>query len=218
MRAWASALTVNSSISCQLYFCGHMASCLDFGLNVLPQSGNSQFKHVTGSMCRNFVDRWRIKTLHAICSPPVSWNAHIRVVSRCQPSATGSHNRMAHWHGKREKNSSPSPFMLQEYHQAIISAMSMIILSLIPQDLVRAGAVLLGILICLHTIRPQILMKTLQLRLSSLEEKLQDAVDSGIMRQSDTIFTNQFTRDIGKWVADIAAWNNVLTMSTIYAL
>jgi len=64
----------------------------------------------------------------------------------------------------------------------------MIILSLIPQDLVRAGAILLGFLICLHAMRPRILMKTLQLRLSSLEEKLQDAVNSGIMRQSDTIF------------------------------
>ncbi|KIK04978.1 hypothetical protein K443DRAFT_4167 [Laccaria amethystina LaAM-08-1] len=87
---------------------------------------------------------------------------------------------------------------LQEYHQAIISAAYMIILSLIPQDLVRAGAILLGFLICLHAIRPRTLMKTLQLRLSSLEEKLQDAVDSGIIRQSDTSFTNQFTRDIGK--------------------
>ncbi|KIK07906.1 hypothetical protein K443DRAFT_673139 [Laccaria amethystina LaAM-08-1] len=87
---------------------------------------------------------------------------------------------------------------LKEYHQAIISAAWMITLSLIPQDLVRAGAILLGFLICLHTIRPRILMKTLQLRLSSLEEKLQDAVDNGIMRQSDTIFTNQFTRDIGR--------------------
>ncbi|KIK04969.1 hypothetical protein K443DRAFT_675439 [Laccaria amethystina LaAM-08-1] len=80
---------------------------------------------------------------------------------------------------------------LQEYHQAIISAAWMIILSLIPQDLVRAGAVLLGFLICLHTIRPRNLMKRLQLRLSSLEEKLQDAVDNGIMRQSDTSFSCQ---------------------------
>ncbi|KIK04744.1 hypothetical protein K443DRAFT_407208 [Laccaria amethystina LaAM-08-1] len=87
---------------------------------------------------------------------------------------------------------------LQEYHQAIISAAWMIILSLIPQDLVRAGAILFGFLICVHAMRPRTLMKTLQLRLSSLEEKLQDAVDSGIMRQSDTIFTNQFTRDIGR--------------------
>ena len=87
---------------------------------------------------------------------------------------------------------------LQEYHQAIISAAWMIILSLIPQDLVRAGAILLGFLICLQTIRPRSLMKTLQLRLSSLEEKLQDAVDSGIMRQSDASFTDQFVRDMGR--------------------
>ena len=87
---------------------------------------------------------------------------------------------------------------VQEYHQAIISAAGMIILSLIPQDLVRAGAMLLAFLICVHAIRPRTLIKTLQLRLSSLEEKLQDAVDSGIVRQSDTTFTNQFTRDIGK--------------------
>ncbi|EDR05607.1 uncharacterized protein LACBIDRAFT_329648 [Laccaria bicolor S238N-H82] len=87
---------------------------------------------------------------------------------------------------------------LQEYHRAIISAAWMVILSLIPQDLVRAGAVLLGFLICVHALRPRTLMETLQLRLSSLEEKLQDAVDSGIMRQSDTIFTNKFTRDIGR--------------------
>ena len=88
--------------------------------------------------------------------------------------------------------------MPQEYHQAIISAGWMIILSLIPQDLVRAGAVLLGFLLCVHAMRPRTLMKILQLRLSSLEGKLQDAVDSGIMRQSDTSFINQFTRDIGR--------------------
>jgi len=88
--------------------------------------------------------------------------------------------------------------MLPEYHQAIISAAWMIILSLILQDLVQAGAVLLGFLICLHNIHPRILMETLQLRLSSLEEKLQDAVDSGIMRQLDTTFTDQFMRDIGR--------------------
>ena len=68
----------------------------------------------------------------------------------------------------------------------------------IPQDAVRAGAILLGFLICLQTIRPQILMKTLRLRLSSLEEKFQHAVDSGIMRQSDANFTDQFVRDMGR--------------------
>ncbi|KIK04974.1 hypothetical protein K443DRAFT_675448 [Laccaria amethystina LaAM-08-1] len=90
--------------------------------------------------------------------------------------------------GHRKTKHAPLPFMLQEYHQAIISAAWMIILSLIPQDLVRAGAVLLGFLICVHAMRPRILMKTLQLRLSSLEEILQDAVNGGIMRQSDTSF------------------------------
>jgi hypothetical protein len=92
---------------------------------------------------------------------------------------------------------------LPEYHQAIISAAWMVILSLIPQDLVRAGAILLGFLICLDAMRPRILMKTLRLRLSSLEENLQDAVDGGIMRQSDTSFTNKFTEDIVKWAVDI---------------
>ena len=95
--------------------------------------------------------------------------------------------------------------ILQEYQQAIISAAWIIILSLIPQDLVRAGAVLLGFILCVHAIRPRVLMKTLQLRLTSLEEKLQDAVDSGITRQWDTIFTDQFTRNIGRWVADIVS-------------
>ncbi|EDR00837.1 uncharacterized protein LACBIDRAFT_333743 [Laccaria bicolor S238N-H82] len=87
---------------------------------------------------------------------------------------------------------------LQEYHQAIISAAWMITLSLIPQDLVRAGAILFGFLIYLQTYRPRILIKTLQLRLSSLEVNLQDAVDSGIMRQSNASFTNQFVRDMGR--------------------
>ena len=97
---------------------------------------------------------------------------------------------------------------LQEYLQASISAAWMIILSFIdiPQGVVRAGAILLGFLICMHARRPRTLMKTLQLRLSSLEEKLQDAVDSGlIMRQSDATFTNRFTRDIGRWVVDIVS-------------
>lgn len=65
----------------------------------------------------------------------------------------------------------------------------MIILSLgIPQDLVRAGAFLLSFLMCVHARRPHIRMETLKLRLSSLEDKLQDAVDIGIMRQSDLSF------------------------------
>lgn len=89
------------------------------------------------------------------------------------------------------------PFMLQEYRQAIISAVWMIILSLIPQGLVWAGAIL-GFLIFLHAMRPRSLMKTLRLRLSLLEEKLQDAVRDRIIRQTDTSFTDQFTRDVGE--------------------
>ena len=85
-----------------------------------------------------------------------------------------------------------------KYHQAIISVVWVIILSLIPQCLARAGAILLGFLIIVHAMRPRILMKTLQLRLSSLEGNLQDAVDSGIMPQLDTSFTNQFKTDVGK--------------------
>ena len=96
----------------------------------------------------------------------------------------------------REKKHCPPSIMLQEYNQAIISAAWVIILSFIPQDLVRVGTILLGCLICLHTIRPRILIKTLQLRLSSLDENLQDAIDSGIMRQSDISFTNKLTEDI----------------------
>jgi len=44
-------------------------------------------------------------------------------------------------------------YMLQEYHQAIIPAVWMIILSLIPQ---AVGAILLGFLICAHVMRPRI--------------------------------------------------------------
>lgn len=93
---------------------------------------------------------------------------------------------------------------LQEYHQAIASAIWMVILSIIPQDLVRLGAILLGGVICIcniiHATRPQNRMKKLQHRLQSLEGKLQDAVDSGIMSQSDTPFTAQITRNMGRCV------------------
>jgi len=48
------------------------------------------------------------------------------------------------------------PYMLQEYHQDIISAMWMIILSLIPLDPIWAGAILQSFLICVHVMRPRI--------------------------------------------------------------
>jgi len=93
---------------------------------------------------------------------------------------------------------------LQEYHQAIASAIWMVILSIIPQDLVRLGAIPLGgvIFACniMHTMGPQNRMKKLQHRLQSLEGKLQDAVKSGILCQSDTTFTAQIARNMGRCV------------------
>ena len=103
----------------------------------------------------------------------------------------------------RELFAPPVMFLtLQEYQQAIASGIWMVILSIIPQDLVRIGAILLGSVICvcniMHAMRPQNRMKTLQHRLQSLEEKLQDAVDSGIMCRSDTIFSAQIGRTMGR--------------------
>ncbi|KIK07897.1 hypothetical protein K443DRAFT_86360 [Laccaria amethystina LaAM-08-1] len=90
---------------------------------------------------------------------------------------------------------------LREYHQAIASAIWMVILSIIPQDLVRLGAIFLGgvIFVCniMDAMRPQNRMKKLQHRLQSLEAKLQDAVKSGIMCRSDTNFTAQIARNMG---------------------
>jgi hypothetical protein len=84
----------------------------------------------------------------------------------------------------------------------ITSTAWMVILSIIPQDLVRTAAVLLGGLICvyniIHAVRPQTLIKNLQLRLLSLEGKLQDAIDSGIMAQADPVFTAQIERSMGR--------------------
>ena len=91
---------------------------------------------------------------------------------------------------------------LQEYHQAIAAAIWMVILSIIPQDLVRLGAILLGGAICvcniMHAMRPQNRMKKLQHQLQSLEGKLQDAVKSGIMCRSDTVFTAEIARNMGR--------------------
>ena len=91
---------------------------------------------------------------------------------------------------------------LQEYRQAIFSAVWMVILSIIPPDLVRIGALLVGGVICLcnvaHAMRPQVLMEKLQLRLLTLEEKLRDTVDSGITHQSDTNFTARIETNMGR--------------------
>jgi len=93
---------------------------------------------------------------------------------------------------------------LQEYHQAIISAVWMVILSIIPPDLVRIGALMVGGVICLcnvaHAMRPQVLMDKLQLQLLTLEDKLQDTVDSGIIHQSETNSTAQIERNVGRLV------------------
>ena len=48
------------------------------------------------------------------------------------------------------------PYMLQEYHQDIISAVWTIILSRHPEDPVWAGAILLCFLICAHSMLPRI--------------------------------------------------------------
>ena len=100
--------------------------------------------------------------------------------------------------------SHPTPAMpaLQEYYHMIMSAAWMVILSIIPQDLIRTAAVLLGGLICLynimHAARPQTLIKKLQLRVLSLEAQLQDTIDSGIMAQADPVFTAKIERSMGK--------------------
>ena len=78
----------------------------------------------------------------------------------------------------------------------------MVILSIIPPDLVRIGALLVGGVICLcnvaHAMRPQVLMEKLQLRLLTLEEKLRDTVDSGIIHQSDANFTARIEANMGR--------------------
>ena len=93
---------------------------------------------------------------------------------------------------------------LHEYHQAIASAIGMVILSIIPQNLVRLGAILVGGVICvcniMHATRPQNRMKKLQHQLQSLEVKLRDAVNSGIMCRSDRNFTAQIGRNMGRCV------------------
>ena len=78
----------------------------------------------------------------------------------------------------------------------------MIILSIIPSDLVRTGALLLGGIIVIshivHTIRPRELMEKLQIQLLCTEEKLKVAIDSGIMAQADVSSTAQIERRFGR--------------------
>ena len=90
----------------------------------------------------------------------------------------------------------------QEYYHVIMSTAWMVIISIMPQDLVRTAAVLLGGLICvyniMHAVRPQTLMEKLRLRLLCLEGKLQDAIDSGIMALADPVFTAQIETSMGR--------------------
>jgi len=91
---------------------------------------------------------------------------------------------------------------LEDNNQAIISTSWMIVLSIIPSDLVQTGSILLGTLIFVmkvtHHFCPHTLIQTLQLWLLSLEEKLQNTIDSRIMAQSDEIFMVQIKRNMGR--------------------
>ncbi|EDR12647.1 uncharacterized protein LACBIDRAFT_323260 [Laccaria bicolor S238N-H82] len=89
--------------------------------------------------------------------------------------------------------------------EAILSNTWVIILSIIPSDLVRTGALLLtGVIVTshiVHAIRPRDLMEELQMQLLCLEEKLKAAIDSGIMAQADVTFTAQIERRLGRYIA-----------------
>ena len=102
-------------------------------------------------------------------------------------------------HSSRPASAMPA---LQEYYHMIMSAAWMVILSIIPQDLIRTAAVLLGGLIFVYNIiqaaRPQTLIKKLQFRVLSLEAQLQDTIDSGIMAQADPVFTAKIERSMGR--------------------
>lgn len=78
----------------------------------------------------------------------------------------------------------------------------MIILSIVPSDLVRVGAITLGSVVFLFNIaravRPRVLMEKLRARLLSLEGKLQTAVDEDIMAEADANSIAQFERNIGR--------------------
>ena len=82
--------------------------------------------------------------------------------------------------------------LLRDYQHDIFSAVLMTLLSVLPFRIVGPGALFLAFLICLHNLRPHILMKRLQLQLSSFEESLEAAVESGVMSLT---LTNKFTED-----------------------
>ena len=92
----------------------------------------------------------------------------------------------------------------------------MIILSIIPSDLVRTGALLFGGVIIIshivHTIRPRELMEKVQIQLLCTEEKLKAAIDTGIMAQADANSTAQIERRFGKWVLIHVDYRILVTM------
>ena len=93
-------------------------------------------------------------------------------------------------------------FSALQDNEKITSTSWMIFLSIIPSDLVRTGALLLGGTIVIshivHTIRPRNLMEKLQMQLLCLEEKLKAAIDTGIMAQADANSTAQIERRFGR--------------------
>ena len=89
--------------------------------------------------------------------------------------------------------------------EGITSTTWMIILSIIPSDLVRTGALLLGgsivISHIIHAIHPQYVMEKLQMQLLHAEEKLKalkTTIDSGIMAEADANFTEKIERRFKK--------------------
>ena len=93
--------------------------------------------------------------------------------------------------------------LLQD-NEAIASTTWMVILSIIPSNLVRVGAILLGSVVFLSQIarlRPRVLMEKLRVRLLSLEGNLQTAVNENIMAEADADYVAQFERSVGRWVS-----------------
>ena len=95
-----------------------------------------------------------------------------------------------------------SMFPTLQVHQEVILNTWVIILSIIPSDLVRTGALLLaGVIVTshiVHAIRPRDLMEELQMQLLCLEEKLKAAIDNGTMAQADLNAIVQIERRFGR--------------------
>jgi hypothetical protein len=108
-------------------------------------------------------------------------------------------------------------FSALQDNQEIKSSVWMIILSIIPSDLVRTGALLLGGTIVIshivHAIRPRDLMYKFQMRLLHLEENrkaLKATIDNGIMAEADANLTKQIERRFRRWAFDTCASQNLV--------